>query len=83
MNLFNKAGQLGKPVRQRKKRKTWHERKGETALLPASLPASIKKDICPNRVLINTFIQTQAHHLLSLHSNALGEVQGWGGEETS
>lgn len=48
------------------------------ALLPASLPASIKKDICPNRALINTFIQTQAHHLLSLHSNALGEVQGVG-----
>lgn len=36
LNLFNKAGQLGKPVRQKAEDMAWRR---ETAFLPASLPS--------------------------------------------
>lgn len=44
-NLFDKAAQLGEPAR--------HKKTGEEDAEPppAGLPASIKKDICPNRAL--------------------------------
>lgn len=43
-NLFDVAVQLGEPARHKKTREE------DMAPPPAGLPASIKKDICPNRV---------------------------------